>query len=90
MAARENLELACLQFEHNSARNPRFFSRGCPNFVSKAANHHLGFRQWDVVLKRVLGRNRFGRPVWDNFIGVTSAGKFIHAYAKAAKLLFER
>src|SRR5271170_7783982 len=62
-AAREDVEFPRLQLEYHSSRDAGLLARCRPHFLSQTTDHWLGFHQWNIFLKRVLGRDRFRRPV---------------------------
>ena len=89
MAASENSEIACLQFEHNRSRYPRFFARSVPELFCKPPDHWFGFRQKNVLLKSILDGDGFCRPVRHNEAVVDTNPQLVQALPVTPEILFE-
>src|SRR5580658_4934125 len=73
-------------------RDSRFRARGHPRFFREAADHWLGLGQQYILLERILGGDRLGRPVGYDWDFVDSPCQFVEALSVAAKMrsqLFE-
>ena len=89
MAARQNFELACLQFQYNRAGCPRFLARSRPEFFCQSPDHRFGFGQENIPLKRILDGDRFRGAVRNNFVFVDAPRQFVQANAIAPEAPFE-
>src|SRR5690348_9461123 len=87
--ARQDLKLACLQFENDRPWYSRFLPRRGPQLLCQAADHRVSFRQQDVFWERVLDRYGLRGPIRYNRILIDAACEFVEAHAVAAKLVLK-
>src|SRR5258708_8188935 len=89
MATRENLEVACLQFEDHGTCDTQFLARCGPGFLCETPDHWLRIDQRHIPLEGILGRYGLCRAVRNNFIVIDAAGQFIETHAVATETPFE-
>jgi len=89
VAARENLELAGLQFENHGARDTQFLAGCAPGSFRETPDRWLSLGQQHVVFKSVLRRYGLRWPVRRYFAFVDASSQLVETRTEAAEVALQ-